>query len=153
MIQRIQTVYIVIAVMLTLACLCLQIGYFNLEGLTVAREYNLWITDETGKCDFITWPLFAILVPSAALGIYTVFAYNNRKSQARMCIFNVLMIVGWYILYGVYSRVLPGDTVRQSDFVPTIFAAFPALSALFYVLANRGIVADERLVRAADRIR
>jgi len=153
MIQRIQTVYIAIAVLLTVACLCLQIGSFDLEGLTVGREYNLWIIDEAGKYHFSTWTLFAVLVPYAPSGLYTIFSFNNRRSQALMCLFNILLIIGWYILYVVYGQILPGDVIAQSNFKPALFASFPALSAIFYILAHRGIVADDKLVRAADRIR
>ena len=32
-------------------------------------------------------------------------------------------------------------------------AALPAVSLILYILARRGIIKDEKLVRAADRIR
>lgn len=153
MIQRIQTVYIVLAVVFTIACLCLQIGTFDNDGLVVGREYNLWLIDGMCTYSLVTWPMFAVLVLSAALGIYTIFVYSNRRNQARLCVFNLLLLVGWYILYGVYSRVLAGGALEQADFVPSMPAAFPGLAFVFYILARRGIMADERLVRAADRIR
>ena len=82
MIQRKQTLYILAAIVMTVICLCMQIGSFKAAGLEVARVYNLWFTDPVGKHHFDTWPLIAILLPTAVLGTYTIFLYHNRKIQA-----------------------------------------------------------------------
>ena len=75
MIQRIQTVYMALAVVFTVVCLCLPIGVFCADGLTVIREYNLFLADDSAAHSYDTWPMFAVLVPSAALGIYSIFVY------------------------------------------------------------------------------
>lgn len=156
MIQRIQTVYIALALILTVACLCMKIGAYSVEGIgTIASEYNLMVVyDAMGKYSFDTWPLLAVLMLSTVLGVYSIFAYNNRIRQARICAFNALLVVGWYVLYAVYSRLLVGNVeVDTLHFTPTPTAAFPLAAAVFYLLARRGIMSDERLVRSADRIR
>ena len=85
--QRKQTIYLVVAVILTVICLCTQIGTYNAAGLDVSRVYNLWFTDPLGHRHFDVWPLFAILLPTAALGAYTIFIYRNRKIQgAFLCV-------------------------------------------------------------------
>ena len=61
MIQRKQTVFLIIALLFTVACLCMPIGelsYNKMGGDAVI--YNLWVAAETGKM-FTVWPLFAIL--------------------------------------------------------------------------------------------
>ena len=78
--QRKQTVFLIVAVVLTVICLCMQIGAFSAAGLDVAKVYNLWFTDPIGKRHFDVWPLMAILLPTAALGTYTIFIYHNRKA-------------------------------------------------------------------------
>ena len=55
------------AIIMTVICLCMQIGSFKVEGLEVARLYNLWYTDPLGKHHFDCWPLLAILLPTAAI--------------------------------------------------------------------------------------
>ena len=152
MIQRSQTVYMALAVVFTVVCLCLPIGVFCADGLTVIREYNLFLADDSAAHSYDTWPMFAVLVPSAALGIYSIFVYVNRRVQARFCMFNVLLLIGWYVLYAVYSRMF-GVGEGTVDFQPTVYAAFPCVALIFYVMARRAIMADEALVRAADRIR
>lgn len=152
MIQRIQTIYLLVAVVLSVVCLCMQIGTFTEGGAAVYSEYNLWVTGPTGVRQFVTWPLFAVLLLSAAIGLYAIFMYANRLLQARFCMFAMLLVVGWYILYVVYGGVLkPGD--GSAEFAPTWVGACPLVASVFYFLARRAIMADERLVRAADRIR
>lgn len=145
-----------LAVVLTVACLCLPVGVFTYDGLApvgiiTINEYNLClVTDDI--VEYTTWPMFAVLVPSAALGVYSIFAYGNRKVQARFCVFNALLLVGWYVLYAVCSRVYStGNGIFE--FRPTVFAAFPCVALILYMMARRAILADEALVRAADRIR
>lgn len=157
MIQRKQTIYLLLAVVFSVLCLCMQIGTFTADGLVVAREYNLWVLHIDNApihhFRFTTAPLFVVLLLSAALGVYSIFAYRNRVVQARFCTFDMLLVVGWYILYAVYGKVLIGGDGYTVDFSMSVAAFFPMLSLVFYLLARRGIMADERLVRAADRIR
>lgn len=157
MIQRIQTIYLLIAVVLSVICMFMPLGEFVVDGLPVAREYNLWLLVVDGASThhftFATSPMFAVLLVSSALGCYAVFAFRNRLAQARLCMFGALLIVGWYILYAVYSRILGGTDGQIAEFSPSWAAVLPALSLVFLLLARRAIMADERLVRAADRIR
>lgn len=152
MLQRIQTLYLLAAAVLSVVCLCLQIGTFGADGALVADEYNLWLMDGAGGYRFSTWPLFVVLLLSAAVGIYTIFMYSNRRVQARFCAFCMLLVCGWYVLYVVYGQVCLPD-VEQASFYPAWPAVLPGLSLVFYFMARRAIMADERLVRAADRIR
>ena len=154
MIQRKQTLYLLAAIVMTVICLCMQIGSFRAEGLEVARVYNLWLTDPLGNRHFDTWPLMAILLPTAAIATYTIFIYHNRKLQALFCLFSALLVVGWYVCFFVVSQML-GDKSWGAviNFRPTWPAVLPAIALIFYLLARRAILADERLVRSMDRIR
>lgn len=154
MIQRIQTIYMFLAVVFTVLCLCMQIGTFSTADVSL-REYNLWLTDPVGMHHFTPWPLFAVLVLSASVGTCNIFLYMNRKMQARICSFNMLLILGWYILYAVFSQTL-SNIVPESvslSFSPSIAASFPCVASILYIMARRAIISDEKLVRAADRIR
>lgn len=159
MIQRIQTVYLLLAVVFSVCCLSLSIGTFTTgEGMdtSVFREYNLCIARAEGSHDFSVWPMFAILLMSAASGLYSIFMYNNRIAQARFCVFNTLLIAGWYIVYFVFSRIYIGTEESSSlfkDFSFEIPAVFPMISAVMYLLARKAVMADEKLIKAADRIR
>ena len=153
MIQRKQTLFLLAAIILTVVCLCMQIASCKAAGVEVAKVYNLWFTDPLGKHHFDTWPLFAILLPTASLATYTIFIYHNRKVQALFCALNALLIVGWYVCYFVVSQTFSDKTWGAVDFRPCWPAVLPAIALIFYLMARRAINADEKLVRSMDRIR
>lgn len=62
-------------------------------------------------------------------------------TQAKLCLLGLFVIFAWYVLLAVYQ-----------GYVTTI-DSLPMVNAILIFLARRGILADEKLVRAADRIR
>ena len=145
MIQRKQTVFLFLALLATIACLCLPVGSFEPQGMGTENQLmNLWINETNVGRNFSVWALFAILLVTCPINTFAIFDYHNRKRQARFCMFSMLMIIGWYIVYGVFSQVLmPGFTFQ---------VGFASCLPLLW-LARHSILADEALVRAADRIR
>jgi hypothetical protein len=151
--QRKQTIFLALAVILTVVCLSMQIGSFKAVGIGVGKVFNLWYTDPLGNRHFDTWPLMAILLPTAALGAYTIFIFHNRKIQALFCALNALLIVGWYICFFVVAQMVDDKSWGTVDFVPKWPAVMPAIALIFYLMARHAILADEKLVRSMDRIR
>lgn len=150
MIQRIQSVYLLLALIYTIVCMCLPVGAWQPEGMGLnVTLYNLWTVTGEGKLDFAPWALFAILLVSCPCMLAAIFSYKNRMRQARLCVFTMLLMVGWYAAYAIFSQVI---TVKGS-FSPDIAAALPLVNIILLWLARRGIMADERLVRSMDRIR
>lgn len=153
MLQRIQSVYLFLAAVATVVCLCLPVGtYAAVEGVCVATEYNLWLSFADGGHSLTVWPLFVVLVLEAALSLYAIFCYHNRMAQARLCVFGSLLVIGWYAVYAVMGLAM-GCGIEGASFSPSWEAVLPAVSFALLLLARRAIMADERLVRAADRIR
>ena len=149
MLQRKQTLFLLAALILTIVCLCIPVATFVPQTMGASEQmYNLWIADAKGGHDLSVWPLFAILLLSTPFNVAAIFGYKNRKLQARFCLFLELLMLGWYAVYAVFSQVADRDT-----FHVTLAAALPLVSLILYVLARRAILADEALVRAADRIR
>lgn len=157
MIQRIQTIYLLVAAICSVVCLSLPLGRYVDDGLLTAKLYNLCIMQMGGAehvFSFAAVPLFVILLLVVVISLYTVFMYRNRKLQMRLCSFSSLLVVGWYIVYAVLAK-LWGDSidVTSLSFAPGVGAALPAVALIFNLMARRAINADEKLVRAADRIR
>ena len=150
MIQRKQTVFLFLALLATIACLCLPVGSFEPQGMGTENQLmNLWINETNGGRNFSVWALFAILLVTCPINTFAIFDYHNRKRQARFCMFSMLMIIGWYIVYGVFSQVLmPGFTFHVG-----FAACLPLIAFILLWLARHSILADEALVRASDRIR
>ncbi len=150
MLQRKQTLFLLFSLISIIICLCLPVGRYvpDVMGENVTI-FNLWVSN--GECrDFSVWPLFAILLVSCPIEIYTIFAYHNRPLQSKMCLLGALLVLVWYILYLVF---VPFKDIPNAHFVASFGVCLPLLSAIFLMMARQGINHDEKLVRSADRIR
>lgn len=150
MIQRKQSVFLLIAFIASVVCLCLPIGSFEPQAMGVSfKMYNLMVM--LGTCaDYSVCGLFGLLLISSALSLSTIFLFKNRMLQSRMCLCNLFLLVAWYIVFGVMTRnVISADT----DFHVAVAVCLPAISIVLIFMARIAILKDEKLVRAADRIR
>ena len=152
MIQRKQTIFLVLAIIALLICMVSPVMSLTPNGMGADDVvYNLWIVDgSNATMSYKVWPMFCSLLIATAVGFIAIFKYKNRKLQMKMCFLCNLMIVIWVILYVLYGMViLPKDS--EMNF--SLTACLPVVAAFFFMLARKGIRDDERLVRAADRIR
>lgn len=154
MIQRKQTIFLFLAFVATVVCLCLPLGSVELQGMGVEPVlYNLALVQPENNgvgYNFFYAPLAALLVLAAILEFTAIFLYKNRKRQARFCSFAIALVFVWLLLFAYYKYF---DLTAVGQLRQNITAGLPFISAVFDFLAFKGIRADERLVRAADRIR
>ena len=150
MIQRKQTLFLLIAAVFGVLSLCLQLAEVTDEGLTVGRVFSLWTIGQGGAFSFEPWPLFVLMILVSSLSIITIFLFKRRRLQARLCLVSTLISVLWYVALLVVSKQLAPDA---QNFHVEIAAGFPAVAAILNFMARKAIIADEKLVRAADRIR
>lgn len=153
MIQRVQTLYLVAAFVCCMVSLMSLLGTFVNEGLTEARMFSLWLTDSHGAHDLRVAPLFCLAIIAATVQLLTIFLYKNRRMQARVCWLAVVPLLLWYMLWAAYGFAGIAGVSGTAVYRPTYACVFPLLSLIFTLMARRGIMADERMVRAADRIR
>lgn len=149
MIQRKQTIYLLLALMALIACLCLPIGEIEPKGMGMSMVwYNLGLyADGT----FRAYPLpFVDLVVTGVLAFVTVFLYKRRKTQAKLCVVSMVLCFAWYVYYAfcALNEFQTGGTFHVS-----FAACLPFVTVVLLALARRGILADEKLVRSMDRIR
>lgn len=112
MIQRKQTIFLLLAAIVAVVCFVLRLEWIDVLQLA-----------------------------TAGVAAVTIFLYRKRLLQARLCVVAIILILAWYV--GIAA--LKGS-VEMVD-------ALPMVEAIFLVLARKGIISDEKLVRAADRIR
>ena len=152
MIQRIQTVYLALAVICLILCACLPIA--NLEPLAMGPSqsvYCLCVTAVEGKeASYGICPMFIMDIIAAVLAFLAIFKYKNRKTQMSMCICTMIILVAWYIVLGAIQMTLGNDAATLNFEWPV---ALPMVAIIFTFLARKWIQHDEKLVRAADRIR
>ena len=150
MIQRKQTLFLLLAVILGVVTLSMPVATVVAEGLTTGTVYNLLWLDGQRAAHYGVWPLFGILLLASALSCYVIFLFKQRLLQARLCLVSTLLYVVWYVALIVVSKSLAPDA---QNFHLSVVAALPAFAAILNFMARKAILADERLVRAADRIR
>lgn len=98
------------------------------------------------------WLLMILILSTLVLPFCTIFQYKNRKKQilwARLSVLlNIVLLVAMFLLIDMLSKNT-GVGYRFNYF--TVFA--PIVSIIFLFLGLKGIQKDEKLVKAADRIR
>ncbi len=150
MIQRKQTIYLLLAVLLAVLTTWMPLATVADSGQPLQTIYSLWALGANGARNFAPWPLFLLAVLSASLSLIAIFLYKKRMLQARLCTVNLAVLVAWYIALVAVSKHAAPDA---ATFSLSLSSVLPLLSALLIVMARKAIIADERLVRAADRIR
>lgn len=152
MIQRVQSVYLLLAAVSIVVFLCFPTGYFiDSEGIItgIFKPLGVTLSDNTFLS---TWGLFALSLLSALIQVCTIFLFRNRMLQMRMSILSIIVICGYYIAFIFFLSVLKEklfDTSLQIRWP----LCLPLVSIILTWLANRAIHHDENLVKAADRLR
>jgi len=156
MIQRIQTVYMFLAIVMLILCACMPIGTYYPEGMGGAKTlYNLAIIDSaSASWDFTCAGLVFFLALPAVFTAQNIFQYNNRKRQITYCKISIWLLVLWYVLYAVTATMLcPKGYTFDTNVLSLLPAILPTIGIIFLWLAKRGINHDEKLIRSIDRIR
>lgn len=136
MIQRIQTLYLLLVVIIS-------------SGLIFV--FNLW-TNEEGQSVFVkdNYILLGMFLGSTLLALISIFRFKNRKSQFVLGRLNILLN---FFLLGAFvyeSSNLPGGIDFSKKGIGVLL---PVFSIVFLVLANKAIKKDEDLVKSVDRLR
>jgi len=150
MIQRIQTLYLLLVVILgTLLCFFAPVQFLMPEG-----------TEYFSLLAFDKWPLAVISIAVPLLALVNIFLFHHRLLQARLNIMNVILCLGYYAVLALYvAYVIKGyepigeTTLTDAQWYLNLWAAIPLINIVLTMMATRRILKDEALVRAADRIR
>mgnify|MGYP003558826657 FL=1 len=150
MIQRIQTIYLLLVVILgTLLCFFSPVQFLMPEG-----------TEYIALMPFDKWALATITVSIPVLALINIFLFRHRLLQARLNIVNVVLCLGYYAILALYVafivkgyELLAGTTLQGAEWYLSVWAAIPLVNIVLTMIATRRILKDEALVRAADRLR
>lgn len=154
MIQRIQTLYLLLVTILCAVTLFTPLAWFGGSG----EEFTLGafaLKSTDGEVLHSTVYLGILLVLATLLPLVTIFLYKRRMLQIRLCVVEMVFLVGCALMEGIYyylgCRVVSDLALSAHGIRATI--ALPVVSLLFAWLAVRAIFRDEVLVRSTDRIR
>lgn len=136
MIQRIQSIYLLLVVLVA-GVLPFYLPLW--EGL---QGENHFATEQ---------PIaFGIFAGSAILALVAIFLYKNRKLQIGIGRFNILsnfVLLGFFVYW---TLMVPGEMKISEKGIGMLI---PIISIVFLALANKAISKDEALVKSVDRLR
>jgi hypothetical protein len=162
MIQRIQSLYLVIVLALSVASFCFPLAVFETDKYD-ATEYNLIpeaVSAETTSLpqESIAWNAIFFPVASGILALVAIFLYKNRPLQMKITAFGFLLstiYVGMLLLWIISSQetALVEQQVQVTKTIYGVSTYLPMGQVLLFILAQRAIKKDEKMVRDSERIR
>ena len=129
MIQRIQSLYILIVIILSFIVLKLTIDYSNDIKLN----------------SFLTIYYVFYFIP--LIGIFTLFLYKKRVTQSMMCL--IMLGVNVIVILSCGLKIYEGN----SSLINLVLIACTMIECILLFLARKAINKDVNLVRSIDRIR
>jgi len=136
MIQRIQTLYLFLAAVIS-------------SGLIFV--FHLWTNNEGAKVYALdNYLCLGLFLGSALLSLISIFRFKDRKSQFVLGRLNIILN---FILLGILvyeSSKVPGEISFSEKGIGILL---PVFSIVCLVLANKAIKKDEDLVKSVDRLR
>lgn len=137
MIQRIQTIYLFIA--------------FIITGV-LPFIFPLWTLNDGKSYFFMQNQVYVILFGlSTTLSILSILSYKKRQNQFVIGRLNIILNLILLGLFLYHSLNLSGEAPVVSEKGIGMFLPIIAIAAL--VLANKAIKKDEDLVKSVDRLR
>jgi hypothetical protein len=136
MIQRIQTLYLIFAVVISGGLIFVLSLWTNTDNVPVfAKDEHV---------------IFGLFLGSAVLSLISIFRFKHRKSQFVLGRLNIILN---FILLGVFvyqSLNISGETAVSEKGIGMLL---PIFSIVCLALANKAIKKDEDLVKSVDRLR
>ena len=161
MIQRVQSIFLLIATIIPIVLIFIPFGYVDTEmARYVYNSISLKEMIPDGASVIRLYYLAFCLVLTSALSCFAILRYKNRIKQMQTVSFTMivflisLLLILWVCPDIIFKKFF---SARMEDFIFT-FNSVPLLiliivEAVCLFLANRFIKKDEELVRSADRLR
>lgn len=152
MLQRIQTLYLSIALLLMGLLNWLTLGEIAVGEKIFSFTMKGIIDIQTGQQMYGAIHLIIFLCIILLVELVIIFSYKKRIRQMRMAIFNLILMLG-FVLIGWLFVKSSANALGQGIYSLKLPLIFPFVAAILNYLAIRAIAKDELLVRSVDRIR
>ena len=148
MIQRIQSVYLLIAIILMVVFAFFPALTFELGG----REF-VYGALEAGKVGVthIDPLMLMLIVLIVFLAFIDIFLYKNLQRQMTVCFVDIIIGLAMLVAIGIQAFVVGG----KEGVVVTWqwYLILPVLSIIFLMLAHKSMSNDKKKLRDSDRLR
>lgn len=150
MLQRIQTLFLLLIAILSVVILFLPVQ--TITSSTETFVISLFGSHSDGIITSTVYLPIGLTLLITVLTLLTIFLYKNRILQMRMC--SLIAILSFLLCAALLAPIYvnlkqPGELNVDYSF----YTFLPALNIILAFIAKRFIKNDEELVRSADRIR
>ncbi|HLN74458.1 MAG: DUF4293 domain-containing protein [Methylococcaceae bacterium] len=147
MIQRIQTVYLVISTILLGLLFLIPFAEIAVDGIIYLFNYKGISADGTLK--YNGYALSILIGVLVILHAVIILNYKNRIRQIRFLVLSILLMLGLFGMFFFFTHYTFGNA--SVSYKVSVF--FPLIAVILDYLAIRAIGKDEALIRSIDRIR
>ncbi len=155
MIQRIQSVYLLVITVVSVIVLFSPAAY--LVQKTDLTQYSLTfnglvsVNGTESQTVASSWVLTAIGILIPVISFVTIFLYKKRILQIRLSFINIVLMAGYYGILFIYLWQFGKNL--NADWHLYYVASFHLVNIILCFLAIRSIGKDEALVKSLSRLR
>ncbi|MDQ7949935.1 MAG: DUF4293 domain-containing protein [Pedobacter sp.] len=152
MIQRIQTIWLLLAAM-TISLLFFLPMVTATSGTTGHEIYATGLYQKIGSQSTqveSNMPLTVMTIAVALMVLINIFNFRKREAQKKIIIASIVFIIALSFWCSRFAQKIP-EGLENADYKAGMF--LPVVAIFFCILALRGIRNDEKLLRSADRLR
>jgi phosphoglycerol transferase MdoB-like AlkP superfamily enzyme len=147
-IQRIQSIYLLIAVILMVV-----FAFFPALSFELADKTVLYGALESGRAGsmHINPLLITLIILISVLALIDIFLFKNLQRQMTVCFIDIIIGLAMLIAICVQAFVVgnrEGWTVTWQWYM-----LLPVLSIIFLMMAHKAMSNDKKKLRDADRLR
>lgn len=161
MIQRIQSVFLLIMALVMITLLFMPIwvkGDMDTQEMVILNAFEISHEDQSGVITKVlatksTVYIAVLAILSAAVSIFSISQYRNRLNQMKLGALNSLLVGG--IVVASYIAITKGMKMMDPSMYGEYKIGFflPVVALIFNSLSNRFIRRDEKLVQDSNRMR
>ncbi|MBO5902891.1 MAG: DUF4293 domain-containing protein [Tidjanibacter sp.] len=144
MLQRVQTLYLLAATaLMALITFLPMVTFTTTSGEEVLKAFDLVY-------------IGVLLAICTLIPFVTIWLFKNRWLQIRLCFAELVLLLGAQIFSIVYTARVTNamrDSFAGLVADKNITIIFPAIAFILVILAIRGIIKDQQLIKSLDRIR
>lgn len=147
-IQRIQSVYLLIAVILMVV-----FAFFPALSFELADKTVLYGALETGRAGnmHIDPLLLTLTILISALAFIDIFLYKNLQRQMTVCFVDI--IIGLAMLAAICIQAFVVGNREGWSVTWQWYVLLPVFSIIFLMMAHKAMSNDKKKLRDADRLR
>ena len=158
MLQRIQTIYIILFCAVMFTASFLPFASIVLENKTTYDFYPTGWESQSSLEGFKVYPFYSGYLVAVAFGILMLVNFKKRKKQLRYGVisyfFVLITLVYMFLEVSSSEEILLGrenSSLQSINYTLSMYLLVASLPIIF--LANRAIKKDQNLVSSLDRLR